>query len=152
MSKIIRTRVVKILSDTSVVLGAGIEDGVTEGMEFVIYQEGSDIVDPVSQESLGRIEHTKGHVFADAPQDKFCVARTKTKIEAPSPPPLGGFNFTERILRDAFTASIEREGLKVENASPEAEVDRTVRVGDPARSVPSGGRRVRSSGGVPVVG
>lgn len=73
------TRVLKVLSDTAVVLGAGSEHGVQEGMEFLIYELGDDIIDPETKESLGRLEIQKGRVFVISAQPKMSVAETSTQ-------------------------------------------------------------------------
>ena len=79
---IIETRVAEILSETTIVLSAGKEDGVREGAEFIIYELGNEIHDPETDESLGRLEIIKGRVQVLYVQTNMSTARTvKHKIQ-----------------------------------------------------------------------
>ncbi len=136
MDKIIRTKVVKILTDTTVVLGVGTVHGVKQGTEFVIYHEGDEILDPETAESLGRLEFPKGHVVADTPQEKFCVAKTKWRKGSS----LSSALFAPSLMNISRMLSEERpvrERLNVEAEDGEPEIDPVIHVGDPARSIPS---------------
>ena len=119
----IQTKVAKILSPTNVILAAGFDDGVKEGMEFVIYDLSETIRDPETGDDLGQLELVKGYVYAVNVQDKLTWAQTKPrKIDLVRAMGLGGL---ARVVQDE---------LLVEGASPIA-ADRVVRVGDKARSV-----------------
>ena len=79
MKDLYNLKVAKVLSDNSVVINAGSEDGVDIGMRFVIYSFGEEIIDPDGGVSLGRLESTKGTVTVYHVQDKFCTAITGTR-------------------------------------------------------------------------
>ena len=74
----ILTKVAQIRSDTEIVLAAGSDQLVTEGMKFVIYEIGETIDDPETGESLGELEYVKGRVVAKNVQEKITLARTST--------------------------------------------------------------------------
>jgi hypothetical protein len=83
MTKIIEGKVAKILDEYSIVINVGRNDGVTEGMVFVVFTQSSDeIKDPDSGETLGTLENVKDYVSAVHIQDKFatCVAKEVKRI------------------------------------------------------------------------
>ncbi len=83
MTKTIEGKVAKILDEYSIVINVGRNDGVTEGMVFVIFTQSSDeIKDPDSSETLGTLENVKDYVSAAHIQDKFttCVAKEVKRI------------------------------------------------------------------------
>jgi hypothetical protein len=125
----IHTRVARILSPTSVILAAGTDDGIKEGMEFVIYDLSETILDPETGEDLGKLELHKGRVYAVHVQDKLTWAQTRSRTVERAvslrPDPL---SFLKPVKETVF------EQLQVEG-SPATEFDRTVRVGDKVRSV-----------------
>jgi len=75
----IRTKIAQILSPTRVVLAAGAEQGVQEGMEFIIYELSDQVYDPDTKESLGQLELHKGRVKVILVQEKLSTATTLTR-------------------------------------------------------------------------
>src|SRR6266496_2316195 len=120
----IETKIAQIIDATRVVLAAGKEQGVREGMEFVIYEFGPEIFDPETKESLGRLQLVKGRVIVYSVQAKLCTARTR---------PVRSSLFLS--LDWARWPEIVHEKLHVEPQSTEYDKMLTVRVGDRARSV-----------------
>jgi hypothetical protein len=119
----IETKIVRILNPTQVVLGAGSEQGVREGMTFVLYSLSDEIRDPETGESLGQLEIVKGRVRVTHVQQRFCTATTESRTVTRGPlDPLALLRKTETVY----------EQLKVEGAVA-VETDLTVRVGDLAR-------------------
>ena len=54
-------KVAKVLSETQLVLNVGSNDGIKEDSRFLVYSiEDEDILDPVTGESLGKLEYVKG--------------------------------------------------------------------------------------------
>src|SRR5438552_3832112 len=81
----IRTKIAKILSATRFVLAAGKEQGVTEGMEFIIYELSDPVFDPDTKEPLGQLELHKGRVRLIHVQERLATATTmKHKVYRPS--------------------------------------------------------------------
>ena len=123
----IETTIAKIIDETRVVLAAGKEQGVREGMEFVIYGLGPEVFDPETKQSLGQLELVKGRVIASYVQDKICTARTRRQsIRWPL--------FTATRLPFELMDTVY-EKLPIEEKSTDYEEDLRVRVGDRARSV-----------------
>src|SRR5437870_4764299 len=123
----VRTKIARILSPTRVVLAAGSEQGVEEGMEFVIYELSDPVTDPETQESLGQLELHKGRVEAIHVQDKMATAITvRRRVYRPT--------FTEVFTGTGWRE--EHERLRVDSSVETAvKADLTVRVGDLVRSV-----------------
>jgi hypothetical protein len=132
----IRTKIAKILSPTRFVLAAGTEQGVQEGMQFIIYELGDPIVDPDTKESLGQLELHKGRVKIIHVQEKLATATTlNRKVYRPG--------IGEMIAVPSTFAGIYKGGwvdrpeeLPVESATATAvKEDLKVRVGDLVRSL-----------------
>ena len=75
----IQTKVARVVSPTELILAAGSNDGVEEGMEFVVYSLSDAITDPDTGEDLGRVEIVKARVIAAHVQERITVARTKAR-------------------------------------------------------------------------
>ena len=131
----IRTTIATVVDPTTVVIAAGADHGVREGMEFVIYDLSETIRDPETDEDLGRLELVKGRVVAEHVQEKTTIARTRAKQEFGRTRVMSIEDYLRAVYTAALSAPI-REELKIEGAPPTvAETDRTVRVGDKVRNV-----------------
>ena len=128
------TKVVKILTETELVLGAGSDKGVEIGMEFVIYENGEEIIDPATSESLGHLEIIKGYVLVVNVQEKLSVCKTKTrtitKTRTTTTPTISAF-FGARQQEEYEIDKVEK--LRVESTDPDYIQRLIVRVGDNAR-------------------
>jgi hypothetical protein len=132
---VIRTTIATVVDPTTVVIAAGADHGVREGMEFVIYDLSETIRDPETDEDLGRLELVKGRVVAEHVQEKTTIARTRAKQEFGRTRVMSIEDYLRAVYTAALSAPI-REELKIEGAPPTvAETDRTVRVGDKVRNV-----------------
>jgi hypothetical protein len=132
---VIYATVAKVIDSTAIIIAAGADNGVREGMEFVIYDLSETIRDPESGEDLGRLELVKGRVFAEHVQDKMTVARTRPTQTSYSSRVMSIEDFHRAAIAAALSAPT-REQLKIAGSSPTSpETDRTVRVGDNVRSV-----------------
>lgn len=137
----IRTKVAKVLNPLSVILAAGFEDGVKEGMEFIIYDLSETIYDPETGEDLGKLEIVKGRVYAVHVQDRLTWAQTRSRKVERVIDPLGGLSAAASIASVLGKRTItETVHDKLRVAEPETEsaadsADLIVRVGDKARSV-----------------
>jgi len=60
MDNLLDIRVASLIETGKIVINKGLKDNIQENMEFLIYEEGEEIFDPVSKESLGQLENTKG--------------------------------------------------------------------------------------------
>ncbi|ODS32383.1 MAG: hypothetical protein SCARUB_02494 [Candidatus Scalindua rubra] len=143
MEKIIEGKVAKILDEYSIVINVGRNNGVTEGMIFVVFVQSDDeIKDPDSGETLGKVENVKDYVYVAHVQDKFstCVAREKKKlskeVESMGAQTLSGAMMAESITARPRSSKISTEKLNV-NTSQVAGVPQLgpISVGDRVRAV-----------------
>lgn len=129
----VRTKIAQILSPTRVVLASGAEQGVREGMEFVIYELSDPVIDPETKEPLGQLELHKGRVRVIHVQDRIATAITLPRKVFRS-----GFGFPILDLKRAMEGRWieEPEDLPIDKSVGIAErPPLTVRVGDLVRSV-----------------
>lgn len=127
-------RVAKIADESRLVLNVGSAHGVKPGMHFVVFQEGEDVTDPESGESLGKMELVKAEVVIEHVQERMSLASSpEIREEDPDSTVLSA-----RLarVRQARPGSVRREKLYVnpgditgsQRISP-------IAVGDPVRSV-----------------
>lgn len=129
----IKTTIAKILSPTRFVLAAGAQQGLREGMEFIIYELSDPIYDPETKEPLGQLELHKGRVKVIHVQDQLATATTMIRR---------AYQPSMHELLGAFMPRTEgkwvetHEQLPIETSQATlVKSDLTVRVGDPVRSV-----------------
>lgn len=72
-------RVAKILEVDKIVINKGKNNNIDEHMEFLVYDEGEEILDPVTGKSLGVLENPKGAFKAIHIQDNISTLISKTK-------------------------------------------------------------------------
>ncbi|RMH69194.1 MAG: hypothetical protein D6675_13425 [Gemmatimonadetes bacterium] len=85
---IIYGKVAKILDEYTLVLNIGRKQNVKEGMTFLVYEDGDEVLDPDTGESLGKLEMVKGRVVVSHVQDRLAYAtseRKETTAEEPHP-------------------------------------------------------------------
>lgn len=131
----IHTRIARIISPSLVVLAAGTDQGVQEGMEFVIYELGDTVLDPETNEPLGQIEVIKGRLQVSHVQDRISHATTMghSRTETIDPWSVTSGAIISFPPKQVVTRTVYEE-LPVEGAVA-LEVDMKVRVGDRVRSV-----------------
>jgi len=96
----IQTKVARVVSPTELILAAGSEEGVEEGMEFVVYSLSDTVTDPDTGEDLGRIQVVKARVIAAHVQERMTVARTKSRtVSMPR-------NFIQHVMNSDLSFSI----------------------------------------------
>jgi len=64
-------RVASIIDFGEIVINKGEIDGIYSQMEFLVYEDGQSIIDPITKENLGKLEIPKG---------KFKVLHTQEKM------------------------------------------------------------------------
>jgi hypothetical protein len=79
MIKKMDIRVAKILEVDKIVINRGKNDYIDEHMEFLVYEEGEEILDPITGKSLGVLENPKGTFKAIHIQENLSILLSKTK-------------------------------------------------------------------------
>ena len=69
-------RVAKVLSDREVILNKGANDDIKEGLRFVVFSIGDEILDPNTRESLGCLELVKGKGEVVHVHERICTIET----------------------------------------------------------------------------
>lgn len=109
----IKGKVAKIESKTSIIINRGAKDGVKEGDKFLIYVIGEEILDPETNESLGVMERVRGKARVTHVQERIAV------------------------LESCMTEEYLDEYLKIRSRESESKPKpfRDVKVGDLARRI-----------------
>ena len=131
----IQTKVARVVSPTELVLAAGADDGVEEGMEFIVYSLSDIVFDPETSENLGQIEVVKARVIAAHVQAKMTTARTRSKAVKRIVDPLATMAEAMNPFQRREVSELFAEKMAVERAEALPATDLVVRVGDPVRSV-----------------
>lgn len=80
MEKSIVGKVVRVLDEYTIVINLGVKDGVTESDRYLIYNLGDEIIEPDTNESLGRLELVCGEGRPIHIQEKLTTLET-AKLE-----------------------------------------------------------------------
>lgn len=125
-------KVAQILDASQLVLNVGAEHGVTPGLRFVVYEEGNEVKDPETGQTLGSLELVKGVVEALHVQDRITLAVTP-KTDRPVPASVLSARLAETTRADSS-----------EERRTELYVNRSQIVGSPKRKPIQVGDLVRS--------
>ncbi|MBM4045428.1 MAG: hypothetical protein FJ279_09955 [Planctomycetes bacterium] len=66
-------KVAKILDEYNLIINVGREHGVTQGLGFVVFTEGEEVIDPDTRQPLAKWEIVKGRIVAAHVQDRITV-------------------------------------------------------------------------------
>ena len=77
----IQGKIAQIIDETRVILNIGTRDGVQLNHTFLIFQEGDEVFDPDTKESLGKFEIPKGKIVIENVQERMSFARSLRKKE-----------------------------------------------------------------------
>ncbi len=116
-------RVIKIIDDTSLIVNAGTNDGVEKGDYMQISGKGSIIVDPETNEELGRLDVIKDKLNVTKVYEKMCICETSYTS-----------TYFSAILSNPLFTSTQKK-LDVEPTDISGEGDKTIRIGDIARVI-----------------
>src|SRR5699024_11343203 len=75
-------KIVKILDVYNVVINAGLSHGLKQGDQFqILDKEGSDVIDPDTQEVIGKLDLIKATVSVTELQEKMCICSSQQFIK-----------------------------------------------------------------------
>ncbi|MBN2091785.1 hypothetical protein JW964_19375 [candidate division KSB1 bacterium] len=128
-------KVAHIIDETRVILNIGEKQGVKLDQIFLIYQEGDEVFDPDTNESLGKVELPKGRVVVEHVQEKMAIAATEKKIQDETS---RNKILSELMVDASIPRDSEREKLPIDpyHLKPFPQVT-SVKVGDLVRSIDS---------------
>jgi hypothetical protein len=126
----IKGKVAAIKDEYTIIINKGSENGVEEDMRFMIYEEGEEIIDPDTKNSLGKLEYLKAKVKVKYASDKFAWAETYQTYMVNS------WNAINTALLGIGNKQ-ERIKLPLEEMAnePNQMLNRFVKVGDPVRQI-----------------
>ena len=78
MAEVINGKVAAIIDDATLVINVGLEQGVREGMTFLVFDEHAEIVDPDTGEALGNWEMVKARLLVTHVQERMCTLKAPT--------------------------------------------------------------------------
>lgn len=76
MKDLYNLRVAAVLNNYQVVVNAGTEDGIKNGMTFLVYALGNEIIDPETKKSLGNLEVVRGLIHVGHLQPTMFVGNS----------------------------------------------------------------------------
>lgn len=123
-------RVVKIIDDMSIVLNCGEINEIKEGSRFYIYSEnGTTVVDPLTNENLGSFRGIKAKVEATTVYEKMCICKNSRKFGGLAD--LNTYHFQQIIGQ---RASLNVDPTQISGGLDIA-VDEPIRIGDEAELI-----------------
>lgn len=121
-------RVIKIIDDMSIILNCGFEDGIKEKDKFKILSDVTQvIIDPFTNEELGKIQKGKALVEATTVYEKMCICENTVRI--------GGIaeSFSEFAKLAGKRASLN---VDIEQITGEFSInDKPIKIGDEAKHI-----------------
>ena len=94
-------KVVHIIDQENIVINAGENKGIKIGDRFIIFGIGTELFDPDTKESLGRLELVRGEGVVEHVQEKMCIVKSDEYVLEPSvteiksyPNPLGMLTYS----------------------------------------------------------
>ena len=110
-----RGYILKVISNTSVVINLGRQHGVRNGMKFIIYEDGGMVSDPKTKKPIEQLEIVKGTVEITNLQEKISTAETlkgESQVVYPMRDPLGQTMRVRERLRIAPSETINISPVK----------------------------------------
>ncbi len=92
MKKIENIVVANIITTGQIVINKGLKDGIYDSMEFVVYELGPEIFDPLSNKSLGTLEKPKGKFRVLSIQSQITTLISKKNVNRTAGATLGLIN------------------------------------------------------------
>lgn len=125
----INGQIIKILSDTEVIIDKGEVDGVKSGMEFEITSSPIEIED-LSGNNLGEFYYSKGKVYAKQVKEKFTLCTTGETTEYERVP--SAFEMVGKLnpLSSKRKKVIKKEKLQVKDKDIDVSISTNVIIGD----------------------
>ncbi len=117
-------KVAKILNSREIVINKGATDGVKAGMRFNIQERETAIVDPDSNENLGKLMRSKISVEVMDVESRFSVARTFETYQALNPEAMSHLSISPRYITRV-------KKIRAESGFDFREDSVSVSVGDP---------------------
>lgn len=129
IEKPIQAQVIRIPDEFSIILNKGLAQGVKDGMRFIVYVEGDNILDPTTQKYLGKLLIIKADVTVTNAQENFSIAKS---FERTSP------SVASEAIRAMFGEAPYPRKLPVNQTDVQPVLEKKdymIRIGDKAKQV-----------------
>ena len=132
----LRGTIALILDEQRLLINLGKEDGVAIGDKFIIFEDGQEVTDPATNQSLGKLELIKAQVEAVHVQEKLSLVmpikkETTTQTNVLSAV-LAKTSSTSSIAPDIYREKLD---VKIDQVSGLAQINSVIAVGDKVRSI-----------------
>lgn len=122
-------KVVEVINEEKIVINKGKIHGIKQSDIFIIYDLGKSIIDPITKEDLGQLEHLKGVGVVSHIQDKMTTLVAETKLENKTienkKKPASSLIWSTRPMYEEVNSYVEKVEIKTKFEG--------VQVGDKAR-------------------
>lgn len=130
-------KIVRILSDTEIVINGGHEHGLREGDILEIFVEGEEIKDPETSESLGTLDIIKGKVKIKTIYEKMSLCESaEFKTEKKYPAHMSALSQVAKSFENYIATEVKvSQPLNVDmtQAQQVTKVDKLIKLGDTIR-------------------
>lgn len=127
-------KVIRILSDTEIIINIGINKEAKIGQKFKIYEPGEEIIDSETNKSLGILDYIKGTVEITEIHDEFSVAQKivqEERIKNRGYNPLSSFNNTKTETVNVIKPlPVNEQEIKARNIK-----NPQISINDPVKSI-----------------
>lgn len=126
-------KVIRILSDTELIINLGADDGVEFGSKFEIYEPGESVVDPSTKKNLGVLDYVKATVKVIELHNSFSLVKNQEiKTETVTHNSLNIFAQSTQDRRTVITHTLPVNKDQIEPLNIKS---KEIQIGDPIRSV-----------------
>ncbi|HJE44431.1 hypothetical protein [Levilactobacillus namurensis] len=126
-------QVIRILSDTELVINLGSEDGINYNDKFEIYEPGEQMINPLTNEKLGAFDYVKASVEAKEIHEKFSIVKHVTKSRETVSH--GGLSALSQMTKEVTRTTTHSLPVNENQILPQNIKSTQIQVGDPVRSV-----------------
>lgn len=127
-------KIAQIVDEGLVVLTVGAEHGVVPGMKMVVFEEGEEVRDPETGDSLGRVELVKGLLQVVHVQDRISQA-----TGVPEGGEASSTVLSEKMVKENINFALQSKSRRMNVLREQMTGRRSagpIRVGDGVRELP----------------
>ena len=121
--------IVKIINDSEFIINAGIGDNVVGDKFKIVGHSIDEIIDPITNESLGSLETSKGTIEVKRVFEKMSIASSLSRFVSPFLQPMRDFYKTERVRLNVDLTQVSGSSSNTDDA---------IRIGDTVVKIEQG--------------
>jgi hypothetical protein len=101
-------KILRIFDEFSILVNLGAADGIKRGDRFAVIEEGEEIIDPDTKESLGKLEIIKVEMIASDVQERISLLSMESEAVPTQDIPLSA-----KMVKDSMKTGKETGGMLV---------------------------------------